>query len=216
MPRGAPTYLTIGADGSIGADFTGHISAQGVDLTASNTASIPNDNKITWRRSSNGAYVASIAASRDVDGSGLLSGLLLNAQSESFPNNHASLILAGINGGAGPGQVRVDAQNNAGPVSQRTVIDGDGKSNFLQVGGAPGLSGVGIGTLTWTAAGVFGDFLAVGPGGAVTGIVATADATTTGQPVTVRSLPAFGAIEGATPVAVPAGTTAAVCFIWWK
>lgn len=56
-----PNVLSINPDGTIGADFTGHVHAQGLDLDASTGPVPPSVDRVRWLRASDGAAVADIA-----------------------------------------------------------------------------------------------------------------------------------------------------------
>jgi hypothetical protein len=58
-----PTYLTIAPDGTISANFSGHVQASGVDLPAGvDAVTATNNSRVRWLRTSDGAVVASIFA----------------------------------------------------------------------------------------------------------------------------------------------------------
>lgn len=63
MPDAQNNLITIGDDGSIGADFTGHVAANGIDLTAGVNGTPPPDRKIQWHKDNKtGATVAELTA----------------------------------------------------------------------------------------------------------------------------------------------------------
>lgn len=62
MPRSVPNYLTTDANGNVGADFTGRITAQGLDLLASTNTVLPDDRTVRFERESDGTAIAHIGA----------------------------------------------------------------------------------------------------------------------------------------------------------
>ena len=58
----APSLLTIGPSGQVGADFTGHVHAQGLDLDVGTTTTPPDVDRVRWLRASDGAARASLYA----------------------------------------------------------------------------------------------------------------------------------------------------------
>lgn len=136
MPKGTPTYLTQNSDGTISADFSGHVFAGGgIDIIAGSAQ----QNSITWHQTTkNGPMVAKISGDL-VAGNSLLD---LTARDISTGDN--ALIELAANGGAGSastrlsasgvnsGQVYASAFGPSGPFN-RTIIDGSSKSSFLQL-----------------------------------------------------------------------------------
>lgn len=62
LPDSTPNYLTTEADGTIGADFSGRVHAQGLTIDPGpDSVSIASDNSVEWRTVI-GALVASIAS----------------------------------------------------------------------------------------------------------------------------------------------------------
>jgi hypothetical protein len=68
---GFPNYLRVGPDGSVNADFSGHVAASGVDLPAYEGATIPlpppglPNSKVSWKRQSDGSLVADLFGTYD-------------------------------------------------------------------------------------------------------------------------------------------------------
>ncbi len=61
MPKGNPVYLTTDANGNVGANFTGKISALGIDILAGDSATPPADRKIRWHQTTlNGPVIAEV------------------------------------------------------------------------------------------------------------------------------------------------------------
>src|SRR5947209_231784 len=56
-----PNYLVVNPDGTIGANFTGHVHAQGLDLDAGTSSTPPDTDRVRWVRTSDGAAVAYLA-----------------------------------------------------------------------------------------------------------------------------------------------------------
>jgi len=57
-----PNVLTVNPDGTIGANLTGHLKAQGVDLPGGTTNSPTSDERVRWLAQSNGSVLADITA----------------------------------------------------------------------------------------------------------------------------------------------------------
>lgn len=157
MPTGNPTYLTLSPTGAVGADFTGHVAAAGVDLIAGNVVSPPADRKIIWHKDSyTGAQVAQLvglhiagASSVVATSNNLANTTLAGLQTTNSDTVSRTLIAAtnstGVNGAnvevnvnANPGgtkAVTVSAQNaeaGAAPTYTKTVLDSANRSTFLQ------------------------------------------------------------------------------------
>jgi hypothetical protein len=58
----SPTDLTVDAQGRVGIDLSGHLTAAGVDLDAATTGTPPADEQIRWLRQSDGELVGSLVA----------------------------------------------------------------------------------------------------------------------------------------------------------
>ena len=145
MPRSTANYLTLDANGRVGAEFSGHIIAEGVDLDASTDAAIPEDDKVRWLREGDGAYVAFIGAQhvasrsalthfvRGIDGNRTAvlthdtqaqSGTQAQLTQTSDPTSNANTKISGV------------ALGPSGINRIFTLMDGDGKSTFPQFSGA--------------------------------------------------------------------------------
>ena len=62
------TFLTVDAQGRVGAYFQGHISAAGIDMIAGYSGSPPDDRKITWHADTiTGARIAEIFGFKSTD-----------------------------------------------------------------------------------------------------------------------------------------------------
>jgi hypothetical protein len=148
------TFVTVDAAGNIGADFTGHIHATGLDLDAA-LGNVQNLNEIRWLRTSDGAVVASISGNilgtqggAGADYSGFINVLadavgaltsaevVLTAISNFDPTTGTQLLLASAPGNAfgNRHQAIVQCDDDGGiGVHQAVVLDGSGRSNFQQV-----------------------------------------------------------------------------------
>lgn len=121
------TLLKVAADGSVSYDFEGHISAEGLDLLASDDISTPpQDRKVRWLRQSDGSTVAEVFG---FDASGVTAGEL-RAKDPADAQRYAKLQT--VVGSGGP-TARVWAIARYGASTGfRMVTDQDGKSDFLQ------------------------------------------------------------------------------------
>jgi hypothetical protein len=147
------TVETIDAQGHVGAQFTGHVVATGLDLTAAD-GNVQNVNRIRWLRAADGALVASISgnelAGDDVVGgphssflnlqaSGVgttrLGQVQVQAVSDFDPNFGTDLILysAGPTNGASPRRVaRIDQDDDNGQGQSYRIIGSDGSTSFVR------------------------------------------------------------------------------------
>lgn len=122
----APNIFTVDAQGRIGANFSGHVHAAGVDLDASevNSISPAAPNRVSWQRKSDGALVADVSAYTGPDNTGLppnIGQLLLQAQAPAA---------------GGRGIVTATAAHSDGTGVEVAVIDSDGGSRFPQLAGS--------------------------------------------------------------------------------
>lgn len=151
-----PGQLIQEADGSFGINVTGHIHAQGLDIDAGTTLTPPNQQRVRWLRTSDGAVVADLTAWKV--GAGDV--LQVEARAVDVGDNAQLLLLAtdkngsqdfiqAINFGP-PGTANQISISSGGQV--RTLINGAGKSRFVQMP-AVQLSATGTDTLAWPAAG---------------------------------------------------------------
>lgn len=124
-----PTYLTISPDGAIGADFTGKINAEGLELDAG-TSSV---NNVDWR-AADGNIKASIQGS-DTGGTALLWLLAQALGSDTAggiqiqatgPRGNAQINLGGTEAGE---SITIDV----GPSGTLTLLDNTLASQFLQL-----------------------------------------------------------------------------------
>jgi hypothetical protein len=134
----SPNYLTLDAEGNVGANFSGVIEADGVTLPASNTVALAAQNEVAWQRTSDGALIA------DVGGYAGPSGdvrLILNAVNAA--NNQSEISLNATSDGgtleanltvAVVGTPQVFAGLNDGSFVE--IIGEGGVSSFLQLAGA--------------------------------------------------------------------------------
>lgn len=122
----SPNYLTLNADGSVGATFSGLINAaQGVTIPSS--ASKTSINAIQWIRASDGAAVATIDGQNPNPASGTSLELVAEGPDR---NKVARLTLNGNNPGAQQSSVSV----NAGAIA-KTLLAADGTSDYVQLAG---------------------------------------------------------------------------------
>jgi hypothetical protein len=130
-----PNYLTVNADGTVGADFTGRVHAQGLDLDA--VAIATDSDKIRWLRTTDGALVTEIKATD----SGVRAAQLrtigdgTNQATTSLEVDDANGNQAAVEAIVNPGNPStVHALADAHAV---TVIDGNGASDFAKHNIAP-------------------------------------------------------------------------------
>ena len=148
-------YLTISpTTGAIGANFAGHISAQGIDLIQSPGSSYGAAGSIIWTRQSDGAQVARIDSYKDqpnrnyyqlssfgVNPGDTLAGMQIGAQGYAAGGGWGTIrafasSVGNANGDGFAGScVRADAQNYAGTTAGGVLImDDQGNSGFIMNG----------------------------------------------------------------------------------
>ena len=113
-----PNYLTL-TNGVVGANFTGHVHAQGLDLDAATIATPPDQDRVRWLRQSDGAVIATLSAY-----STTVNELLLDAR-RTLGNSYAAVVASIIDTNG----TTVDAQ--------RFIVDSNQASDFLQVTAGP-------------------------------------------------------------------------------
>lgn len=127
-----PNYLTVDATGLIGADFTGHIHAEGLDLDAPVNSQVwPEsglDTTIRWLRTADGGLVAQVGGSGAPGGPGVgystLEAVSVHPESGNLSrfalsaNGFGATVVASIHGGINP---------------SLQILDEDGLSGFVQL-----------------------------------------------------------------------------------
>lgn len=129
-----PNVITVANDGTLGADFTGHVHAQGLDLDASSISTPPDADRIRWLRTSDGAWVAALFGEYVPGVPGVLPPSIVADFVLSDPDSagarSAVLSLVYNNGSS----TEVDATATFGGFTKaRTIISSDGASSFLQL-----------------------------------------------------------------------------------
>lgn len=115
-----PNYLTVSPSGAVGANFTGHVHAQGLDLDEAPTGTPPAQDKIRW--------LAGGVSQEEIVGFSNVFGHQLMLVSSPDANNDASLLLtAGLN----PASISATVQHSAS-FANINFIDSTGASDFLQ------------------------------------------------------------------------------------
>lgn len=155
----SPTVITVNLDGTIGADFTGHVHAEGLDLTAATIGTTPPDtDRARWIRSTDNAEVASIVGATQPGTQELLQMIAtaLTAAEQSSVRmdayddtgaRQASFLAFQVNRGA-----TAELFLQAGGVT-RKLLDQAASSSYLQTEPLDYLSTTGRVTLTWNGAG---------------------------------------------------------------
>lgn len=144
----SPNYLTSNPDGTIGANFTGQIHAQGLELDATAGPTIPANDAIRWLRTDTGGLVAQIQAYYSGPGGAASTALFAQSQGttdlgvsllEAFDDTGAAqalLKVCQINRGGMPNQpalgVNTEVDVAAGSLIKR-LLGADGSSDFLQL-----------------------------------------------------------------------------------
>lgn len=128
-----PNYLTVTPTGTVGANFTGHVHAQGLDLDAGTSTTPPSQDRIRWLQVSNGALIADISC-YEIGGNG--SDIQVTAYEQSvFETASAALVALGSDGSS-QANFQATITNNVGKVSISpggTLYDGaSGGSVFVR------------------------------------------------------------------------------------
>jgi len=102
-----PTYLTIDSTGRIGADFTGLVHAQGLNLDAGISGTPPSQDRIRWLRTTDGALIVDMLGYNNASAvaseaewtvheptTGLSAALDLVAEAGTAPNGLRELVRA--------------------------------------------------------------------------------------------------------------------------
>lgn len=130
MPDSQPNYLTTDPNtGKVSANFTGHVSASGVDLPAAITAqSGQPDNQVRWLKQSDGSLVASMVGF-DV---GPIQGAAITAKSDA-PYAGTNLYVEGTTPGNYGKVVATASDMRDGGLSgtEYSVIRDGGLSDFV-------------------------------------------------------------------------------------
>lgn len=132
----SPLLMTVDEQGRTGADFEGHISAEGVDLLAATSSTDEADRQVRWLRESDGSLVARVKAytggasavselaTERGAGSALSSLVARQGDLANRAKVNASLTAAGA---------EVYASASFGANSElRRIIDDAGSSDFVQ------------------------------------------------------------------------------------
>lgn len=144
-----PNVLTVAADGTIGANFTGHVHAQGVDLDAATSATPPSADVVRWLRTDTGGLVAQIQAYYTGPAGASSTSLLVHSQGTTDAGTvtlraiddtgatQASLQLNQINRGAMPNPLVTGTNTEidvflAGGAQANRLLGADGSSHYLQ------------------------------------------------------------------------------------
>lgn len=136
-----PTYVTINpATGAVGALFTGLINALGVIIPTGSLVNPAAANEIAWERASDNAITAYVGG---VENNGQ-DNLIVAAQATAAANP-GQVLIAGYGSGEPYSVLLVSSGTSgsvpviSGLVGTRpffTLMDGNGRSNFLQIGSA--------------------------------------------------------------------------------
>jgi hypothetical protein len=145
----APNVLTVNPDGSIGATFTGHVHAAGLDLDAAIGPTILPAFQIRWLKAADGSVVAQQVAIEDAGG-GRTAEVETTAQTDNNDSTGvSSLTLTAANnsqtswarlsalqsgyGSGGSASITAALVQNGVLRQNPTIIDDLGRSNFLQL-----------------------------------------------------------------------------------
>lgn len=133
MPDAVPNYLTTDSTGHVGANFTGKVHAQGLDLDAGLSPAGPDINKVRWIRQVDGAVIADIIGFPNQTGV----GTQLAITTGDALTGAARILLAGLV----PNGSVIQASCGGSTAGSVTVIDNGQHSDFVQGGACGGVSG---------------------------------------------------------------------------
>lgn len=156
MPESVPNYLTVDADGNVGANFSGRLTAAGIDFNAHPAPEIgllDSDEIVQWVRESNGAQVARIGA---YEGDGFpaetdilqirgMGGVEINANEEARLQIYQD-----------PGSA-ISAHVASAGNFDRIILSSNGSSGFLKLANTQNLA-MAIGTRTVAVAAGWGTY----------------------------------------------------------
>jgi len=129
MSSSAPMMgMRVAADGAITYDFDGHISAQGIDLPVAVNGELDPKRAIRWLRE-NGDPAVSMSAT-DFGGTADVTRLLFRVESET--GLYASALALRTADSEGPADL-VATLMDPGGLAKKTILDSQGRSNFLQL-----------------------------------------------------------------------------------
>jgi hypothetical protein len=111
----------VAPDGTVTYDFDAHLHARGLDLDAGDTSTPPNDRRVRWLRTTDGAVVAQIYSYDNVSFTEtIVRGLAPDG-------SHASALAATYDKAAGLSLVQALSGS-----AQRVIVDDLGQSDFIQ------------------------------------------------------------------------------------
>lgn len=122
----------MNSDGTVGADFTGHISAAGIDMIAADVAPATPAQKIIWHKTTKGgATVADVTA---YSTNSALGQLILRGVNPGSVNIHGNDIEAELqlNAALGHQEIQVFTNGNSDNPQNATILDGNGDSTFVK------------------------------------------------------------------------------------
>lgn len=124
-----PSYLTLTPGGLVGANFTGIISALGLNLKEASGSPLAVTNAVVWQDVITGVTREWIQGFRQ----GNQHALLLTAAPDA--TDSAQIQLSAVQGGgSGTASTFVTADDNSGGSTQALVLDSAGNSDFWQLG----------------------------------------------------------------------------------
>lgn len=136
MPTGQPNYLTVNPDGTTGANFAGHISAQGLDLPAAIQDTPQPVNVVQWLRQNpaDSKRVGDLYSYNDL---GLQEAALCAAvQAPDTPARLVELDLFAELTTASTG-ISVSAQDEGHPQPRKTLLTSAGVSDWVMDSDTP-------------------------------------------------------------------------------
>lgn len=132
-----PNYLTL-INGVVGADFTGHVHAQGLDLDAGTSNTPADQDRVRWLRTSDGAAVAYLFGTevlgRDILQEAALATEASNtARAQLLASSHSGTNQAGFTANAAADTGGSSSASASAGADSVTLIDSSGDSDLLQV-----------------------------------------------------------------------------------
>lgn len=150
--RLTPNYLVVNPDGTVSANFTGIVNAQGIKITPGAGGVINFPNSITWQRSADGAMVARVVAEEYTYNGDPEQTATLQAIAPGTPPgqllNGGSIVTNASRGVPQYNYVQASAFDSNGNGQNAVIIDAAGQSSFLRLDQLR-VSACGTGTLDW-------------------------------------------------------------------
>lgn len=159
MPDSVPNYLSVDANGNVGANFSGKIHAQGLNLDTASSRITQDVDSIRWINTGNGYVPVSIQAWEDA----LNDQLVVDVEAQTADRTADIFLVAGNPsgvGGAGAGaDLHISSGSNLFPTAsllaeagafQARILNSNGGSDFVQFSNIQNFAANGPTPIGWT------------------------------------------------------------------